>query len=450
MSSCLHVIQKCEKYARVVFELPEFFNTLHRCVGPENQNLSAMEMLPEGEESAPAAMEDSTVPSTSQLLDDHSEIAASLFALAPHPNNYMMKFLTDANGEQSPIFGEYFGVALTFAALGALIRETKVTSDTPLSPKFQRLGLQVMLKSAMDRLQSLAGDAQDLEQKVKDSKEVTRRDYEMWEAERQTLVQKLGVAEAQVASVERSRQEDAKANERVAAVFSSYEQNWKNEKKRLKREVELLREEIVGLRNHISHEEKECEDCKAKARELEKLEGQLCEKEFLIASAMEEAQADQHERDQLAAKLDKLSKEVEKNAELQEALANVMRKNEEMENRLRCAMSELRNEKRDMESISEAKMNQNAIIEELLDNLKSLQSDVNEKEEVISVLMKRSNKDRKEKEEHLQQLAQAKAKRKAAEAEKDRWKRLAEERARNMVPAGRDPRSRRSWAVKVN
>lgn len=139
-------------------------------------------------------------------------------------------------------------------------------------------------------------------------------------------------------------------------------------------------------------------------------------------------QADQHERTQLAAKLEN---QVAKNGELQEALADVRRKYHETENK--------------MESISVAKMNQNAIIEELLDNLKTLQKDVNEKEEVISVLMKRSSKE----EELLQQLAQEKSKRKAAEAEKDRWKRLAEERARNMVPAGRDPRSRRSLGSKV-
>lgn len=344
-------------------------------------------------------------------------------------------------------------MALAFAALGALIRETKATPEAKLSPKLQRLGLQVMLKSAMDRLQALAVNAQDLEQKVNDGKEATQRDVEVWEAERRILVQKLSVAEAQIASMERTRQEDAKPNDRVAGMFVSYEQTWKTEKKKLKREVELLRDEIVDLRDRNSLQkddgEKECEDCKAKVKELEKMEGQLCEKEFLMTTAMEEARADQREREQLAGKLEKLSKEMAKNAELHEVLANVRRKHEETENKLRCAMSELDNGRREMESVSAAKMNQNAIIEELLDNLKSLQKDVNGKEEVISILMKRSNTDRKEREELLQQLAQEKSKRKATEAEKDRWKRLAEERARNMVPAGRDPRTRRSLGSKV-
>ncbi|KAG0571155.1 hypothetical protein KC19_6G215300 [Ceratodon purpureus] len=408
-----------------------------------------MSVSPGGEESSfSAVMED--LSSTSQSQDDHSDIAASLFALTPNPSNYMMKFLSDANGEQMPILGEYFGVALAFAALGALIRETKATPEAKLSPKLQRLGLQVMLKSAMDRLQALAVNAQDLEQKVKDGREATRRDVEAWEAERRTLIQKLLVAEAQIASVERSRQEDAKTNERVAGMFASHEQTWKVERKKLKREVELLRDEIVALRNRgllqIGDGEEECEECKAKVQELEKLEGQLCEKEFLMGQAMQEARADQHERNQLAGKLamvelcvsdlkEKLSREMAKNAELQEVIADVRRKHEETENKLMCAMSELDTGRREMESVSAAKMNQNAIIEELLDNLKLLQKDVNEKEEVIAALMKKSNTERKEREELFNHLAQTKSKRKAAETEKDRWKRLAEERARNMVPA---------------
>lgn len=403
------------------------------------------------ESSSAAAMKD--LPSISLSQGDHSAIAASLFALSPHPN-YMMKFLSDANGEQVPILGEYFGVALAFAALGALIRETTAAPETKLSPKLQRVGLQVMLKSAMDRLQALAVNAQDLEQKVKDGKEATRRDIEAWEAERQTLAQKISVAEAQIASVERGWQEDAKANEGVAGMLASHEQTWRIEKKKLKREVELLRDEIVGLRNRGSLRkgdgEGDCEVCRTKIKELEKLEGQLCEKEFLMAQATQEARADQHERNQLAGKLamvelcisdlkEKLSKEMAKNAELQEVLADVRRKHEETETQLMCAMSELDSGRREMESVYAAKINQNAIIEELLDNLKNLQKDVNEKEDVIAALVKKSSTERKEREEILHHLSQTKSKRKAVEAEKDRWKRLAEERARNIVPAGRDP-----------
>lgn len=392
--------------------------------------------------------------------DIHSDIAGSLFELTPHPKNYMVKFLCDANGVQLPILGEYFGVALAFAALGALIRGNKATPSMKLNPKLQRVGLQIMLKNAMDRLQLLALNAHDLEQKVIDGKEATRRDIEAWENERGLLVQKLSVAEAQVTSVLKSRQEDAKANEKVVGIFASYEQSWKNEKKKLKREIELLRNEVIGMRKRSLRKGdggKGCEECKSKVQELEKLEDKLCEKEFLMAAAMDEARSDQHERNQLAGKLamvelrvldlkDKLSKETAKNAELQMAIADVTRKHEETENKL---MSDLKSVKREIESITAAKMNQNAMIEELLEELTNLQKDVGDKEEVIAVLMKRSNIDRQEREELLHQLASAKTKRKAVETEKDRWKRLAEERARN-VPAGRDAqKARRSLGSKV-
>ncbi|KAG0587963.1 hypothetical protein KC19_2G205000 [Ceratodon purpureus] len=425
-------------------------------------------MCPGGEGSSSLDMEDypvsnNTTRSSHSEDDIKSDMAGSLFELTPHPKNYMVKFLCDANGVQLPILGEYFGVALAFAALGALIRGNKASPSMKLSPKLQRVGLQIMLKNAMDRLQLLALNAHDLEQKVKDGKEATRRDIEAWDDERRLLVQKLSAAEAQVASVLKSRHEDAKANEKVVGIFASYEQNWKNEKKKLKREIELLRNEIIGKRNRSlrnSDGGKGCEECKSKVQELEKLEDKLCEKEFLMAAAMDEARSDQHERNQLAGKLamvelclldhkDKLSKETAKSADLQVTIAGVNRKHEETEHKLMCAMSELESAKREIESITAAKMNQNAMIEELLEELTDLQKDVGDKEEIIAVLMKRSNIDRKEREELLHQLAHAKTKRKAAETEKDRWKRLAEERARN-VPVGRDAqKARRSLGSKV-
>lgn len=424
--------------------------------------ICTINMCPGGEDSSSLDMVDMVhveenpvsngTRSPSHLQDDiHSDIADSLFELTPHPKNYMMKYLCDVNGVQLPILGEYFSVALAFAALGALIRGNKASPHMNLSPKFQRVGLECMLKSAMDRLQMLALNAQELEQKVEDGTEATRRDVEAWEDERRILLQRLSVAEAQVSSVQRSRQEDARANEKVVSIFASYEQSWKNQKKKLKREIELLKNEIVGIRNRSLHKGdggKGCEECKLKVLELEKLEDKLCEKEFLVAAAMDEARSDQHERNQLAGKFamvemcvldlrDKLSKETAKNDELQSAIADVTRKHEEAEIKLMCAMSDLDSVRREIESISAAKMNQDAMVEVLLDDVKNLRKDVDDKEEVIAVLMKRSNIDRQEREELLHQLAQNKAKRKSAETEKDRWKRLAEERART-APAARD------------
>lgn len=427
-------------------------------------------MCPGGEDSSSLDMEEYPVSnetlSSSHSKDSiHSDVAGSLFELTPHgPKNYLMKFFCDANGVQLPILEEYFGVALAFAALGALIRGNKTAPRMKLSPRLHRVGLQIMLKNAMERLQLLALNAHDWEQKVKDGEEATRRDIEAWESERRILAQKLSVAEAQAASVHKRRQEDAKANEKVVGIFASYEQSWKNEKKKLNREIELLKNEVVGTRKRsFRHGDggPGCDECKSKAQKLEKLEDKLCEKEFLMAAAMDEARSDQHERNQLAGKLamvelcasdlkEKLSKEMARTGELQVTIADVTQRNEETERKLTCAATELESAKREAEAVSAAKMNQNAMIEELLEELTNSRKDVDDKEEIIAVLMKRSNIDRQEREQLLHQLAHAKSKRKAAETEKDRWKRLAEERARN-VPAGKDAqKARRSLGSKVD
>lgn len=242
--------------------------------------------------------------------------------------------------------------------------------------------------------------------------------------------------------MERIWQEDVKFNDRVVGMFVLYEQIWKIEKKKLKCEVEFLRDEIVDLCdwNLLQKDdgEKECEDCKVKVKEFEKMEGQFCEKEFFMMMVMEEVWVDQCEWEQLVGKLEKFFKEMVKNVELYEVFVNVRRKYEEMENKLRCVMLEFDNGRREMEFVFVVKMNQNVIIEEFLDNLKSFQKDVNGKEEVIFILMKRFNIDWKEREEFLQQFVQEKFKWKVIEVEKDRWKRLVEECVCNMVFVGRD------------
>ncbi|XP_024393565.1 uncharacterized protein [Physcomitrium patens] len=404
------------------------------------------------------------MPIASHSQDDiHSEIAGSLFELTSHPKDYMMKFVCDANGEQLPILSEYFSVALTFAALGGLIRGKKGTPHLELNPKFQRVGLQVMLKNAMDRLQLLALNAQELEKKVIDGKEGTRKDAEAWDAERRTLVQRLSLAEAQIESVKKCRHEDAKANEKVVGIFASHEQAWINEKKKLKREIELLRNEIVVIRKRNVRkvdEGKGCEECRLKVQELEKLEDKLCEKEFLLAAASDEARSDQRERNQLAGKLammescvsnlkEKISKETAKNRELQAVIADISDKHEEAERMLKCATADLASMTGEVKSMSEANVKKNVMVEELSDDLLKLQKDIDDKEEVISVILKKSDIDRKEREDLLLELAHVKSKRKAAEYEKDRWKRLAEERARTCSSGSNALKSRRSLGSKT-
>lgn len=375
----------------------------------------------------------------------------------------MHKFLCNKDGEPLPLLAEYFGVALAFAALGALIRGNKLTSDMKFSPKLQRLGLQVMLKSAMDRLQVLAVNAQDLDQRVKESKDISARDREAWEAERRTLLQKLTVAETQISRAERSRMEDAKANEKVVGIFASYEQGWKNEKKKLKREIEVLRSEIVGLRKRSYLRDSECEGCevcKEKDKSILDLEDKLSEKEFLMIATMEEAQSEQHERSQLVGKLammemivselrGQLSTETAKIVELLEVVADVKKKQEETETNLAYVVNDLETASKEVETLSAVKKNQNVMIEELLDDLAKLQKDLDEKEEIFVVMLKRASMDREEKDELAKEISRSKSKRKAAEAEKENWKRLAEERAR-VVPSGKDShRSQRGLGSRV-
>ena len=110
----------------------------------------------------------------------HLELVNPRMELTPGRRNLMSKYLSLNEEEPWPLLEEYFGVALAFAALGALIRGSNgknMTTEVKFStPKLQRIALQDMLSGTMERLHSLARNAQDLQEKLtktRDAREKT-------------------------------------------------------------------------------------------------------------------------------------------------------------------------------------------------------------------------------------------------------------------------------------
>jgi hypothetical protein len=144
--------------------------------------------------------------------------------LTPGRRNLMNKYLSLKENEPWPLLAEYFGVALAFAALGALIRglkygsqgsSTEAAESVKLSLKLQRVALQAMLKGAMERLQCLAQNAQDLKQRLKESTDARTEERTAWEIDKTNLLQKIADAKMDVAEMKRRREKNAKANEEV-------------------------------------------------------------------------------------------------------------------------------------------------------------------------------------------------------------------------------------------
>lgn len=378
--------------------------------------------------------DDNTSTSSSSCLELYDSSNSRVEMMTRGRRELMSKYFPFKEEEPSPLLCEYFGVALAFAALGAMIRGLNSSTNKAKSAngfssrKFQRMALQVVLEGAMDRLHCLAQSALDSDKRVKENKnEATAaflEERKTWEMEKAKLSLKLAEAEAEVGELRMRRGEDAKANEKVALIYASHEQNWKSERKKLRHEIDLLRRDLlrkeVGELCNMSPRGRNthCEECEAKERHVSALQESLSEKEFFMMTAMEEAQSEEHERNALAAKLaiaesiaaelsEKLSSELADAMRQRVVLQDLKTKQQETERELIKALEEIQNARTELTHIA------------------VVRKEVEDKEEVISAMLRRASREKEEKDLLAKELALSEVKRKHAESLMHRWKSVA-------------------------
>lgn len=378
--------------------------------------------------------DNTSTSSSSSCLELYDSSNSRVEMMTRGRRELMSKYFPFKEEEPSPLLCEYFGVALAFAALGAMIRGLNSSTNKAKSAngfssrKFQRMALQVVLEGAMDRLHCLAQSALDSDKRVKENKNETTAAFleerKTWEMEKAKLSLKLAEAEAKVGELRMRRGEDAKANEKVALIYASHEQNWKSERKKLRHEIDLLRRDLlrkeVGELCNMSPRGRNthCEECEAKERHVSALQESLSEKEFFLMTAMEEAQSEEHERNALAAKLaiaesiaaelsEKLSSELADAMRQRVVLQDFKTKQQETERELIKALEELQNARAELTHIA------------------VVRKELEDKEEVISAMLRRASREKEEKDDLAKELALSEVKRKHAENLMHRWKSVA-------------------------
>lgn len=377
-----------------------------------------------------------------------------LIDLTSGRKNLMSKYLDLHEEEPWPLLAEYFGVALAFAALGALIRGTngnRVKEDVKDSSAIpQRTALQTMLKEAMERLQYLAQNAQDLHERLTESTEAKEKDKNDWDQEKARFLRRITTAEEEVKELKKRRLEDAKANEKVVRIYANREQGWKSEKKKLRHEIDMLRKDLI---NHeasglcspkASLETGQCNECELKERRLIDFEKKLTEKEYMTKTAMENARIREAECRDLTSNLaaekaitselnEKLDNEVANSIDREKLLDEVRDREQATECRLAKAVEELDITKAHLEALSLATENHSEMTQKLLIELATLKQESEDKDVMISTMLERATVEREEKEDLARELATAESGKQTAEAESGRWKKLAEKRTRQNL-----------------
>ncbi|KAJ0986135.1 hypothetical protein J5N97_004491 [Dioscorea zingiberensis] len=302
--------------------------------------------------------------------------------------------LGETNGGEYPI---YFGIACAFAALrlvgmeglGWEHRGWCHVSELMLRGSAQLLGLLV------ERAQRKVG----------------------------ALEEKIRQAENEVREMKLRRSEDAKANEKVVAIFATHEQSWIAERKRLGLQIQSMARELRAAEGRIKEAVEERE--RVIRVKDEELDGELKKRREL------------EERVKMAEEVaEELGERVKKEAEEHSAelwkhktaFMELVSDQRQLEAEMGRVLRQAEAAKRELEEAAEQKEEAAAMVDKLSDEILKLQKDAEQKDKILSAMLRKSKIDSAEKQMLLKEVKISKAKKKQAEMESDRWRSMCESR----------------------
>ncbi|KAK8306553.1 hypothetical protein V6Z11_D03G135200 [Gossypium hirsutum] len=244
------------------------------------------------------------------------------------------------------------------------------------------------------------------------------------------LVQKLETAEKEIEELKKMRHEDAKANEKVVGIFASQEQGWLIERKKLRLQIGALINELRVLE-------------KKKDDEIAGLKQKLDEMEILVKSKdkmIEEMEVKGKELEEKAMKLESVAQELRETAkrEAQEhsneiwkhktAFIEIVSNQRQLEAEMGRAFRQVEATKMELDAVLEQKEESVVLAQKLSMEIIKMRKDLEQKDKILSAMLRKSKLDTAEKQLLLKELKVSKAKKKQAELETERWKAVSETR----------------------
>ncbi|CAN7031070.1 unnamed protein product [Brassica oleracea var. botrytis] len=203
----------------------------------------------------------------------------------------------------------------------------------------------------------------------------------IFDEEKGNLLQRLEDANSEITELKKLRNQDAKANEKVVSIIASQKQNWLKEKYRLRLQVEALMRELRNME-------------KRKRTSLSELQERLKEKDGLVQSKDKEIEEEKLKRQEVEEKLVKSEKEVQDMREMKER--DVKEHSSELW-RQKKTFLELASSQRQLEAeLSRANKQIDAKrheIEDLSLEMVKMRKDLEAKDRILAVLLKKSKLD---------------------------------------------------------
>ncbi|PSS32317.1 Paramyosin like [Actinidia chinensis var. chinensis] len=319
-------------------------------------------------------------------------------------NSYLVAISEDKSESLYPMF---FGVSCAFFAL-RLVSEPEMNDERLLEVRNGLLQgsahLLGLLVWSVRRVQADSGKGETLH--------------------------KLQKVEKEIEEFKRMRKEDAKANEKVVGIFAAQEQSWFSHRKKLRQQIGALMNELRVMQTKSDEV-------------ISELNDKLQEKDQLLQSKDKLLELEGHKRKGLEEKLLESKNVVEELRETSKreakehsselwkhktAFIELVSNQRQLEAEMGRALRQVESTKRELDSVLMQKEESVLMAQKLSAELIKTRKDLEQKDKILSAMLRKSKMDTAEKQMLLKEVKLSKAKRKQAELETERWRVVSESR----------------------
>ncbi|XP_073124065.1 uncharacterized protein [Henckelia pumila] len=233
------------------------------------------------------------------------------------------------------------------------------------------------------------------------------------------LLHKLENAQKEIRELKKRRSEDAKANEKVVSIISSREQKWLDERKKLRQQIGALLNDLRVLEND-------------KDTDISELNEKLKEKEVILLSKDKSFDEQQKKREEVEERLQKaeiLVEELRENIKHEAqrhsgeitkhktAFIELVSNQRQLEAEMGRALKQVEAAREELDSVLDQKEQSILMTQRLSMELVKMRKDSEQKDQILSAMLRKSKLDTAEKQMLLKEVKESKAKRKQAELE---------------------------------
>ncbi|KAL3653648.1 hypothetical protein CASFOL_003329 [Castilleja foliolosa] len=227
----------------------------------------------------------------------------------------------------------------------------------------------------------------------------------IWKIRKPELLRKLENAQNQIEQLKRIRSQDGKANEKVVTIVATREQSWFNERNKLRQQIDALTNEIRVIENE---KEKSISEL---AEKLNQIEAASLSKDKSIEEIKENLK---NVENNLRREAQRHSNEILKH---KTAFIELVSNQRQLEAEMGRALRQFEAAKEELDSALDQKDQSVLMAHRLSMELVKMRKDLEQKDQILSAMLRKSKLDMAEKEMLLKEVKLSKAVRKQVEIE---------------------------------